>query len=97
MTLSAALQKGIRVSVAQVNPTTFIVSGSREELQTIIEKLPKPALSPFSALADALRGQAHERVMIRARSSYSGRAILPSISDEEAMQEADVQRSRRTR
>jgi hypothetical protein len=97
VTLSSELKRGIQVSVAQVNATTFIVSGSRDELHKIMEGLPKPATSPFAALAEAFRGRAHERASARLRPSYSGSPDLPSIADDEALANASLQRSRRPR
>lgn len=97
VTLSAGLQQGVRVTVAQVSETVFVVGSSREELTALLERLPKRGESPFAMLAETLRGRPHEVTGERTRPQYSGLPIVPERSDDEVMRGADLRRTTRIR
>jgi len=98
VTLSSDLRPGIRVNVARIDESTFVVSSRpAPEIQTILRTMPKRSTSPFAALSERLRGQAHDIPATRSRPAFTAAPIVPEISDEQALSGAIIRRSERTR
>jgi hypothetical protein len=101
VTIGGGLAQGVKVIVAEVDPQTYVVSARSEpEVRALAESLPRPAVSPFAALSESLKGRNHDIYNApspRPRGPFVGLSAVPEISDEDVLRGADVRRTRRTR
>jgi hypothetical protein len=101
VTIGGGLAQGVKVIVAEVDSQTYVVSARSEpEVRALAESLPRPAVSPFAALSDSLKGRKHDIYGAgspRPRGPYVGPSAVPEVSDEDVLRGADVRRTRRMR
>jgi hypothetical protein len=93
-----AFRKGAQVRVATLDAQTVLVSArSATEVEALIQRIPGERPSRFAALSTAFQGRSNEIVKDRRRRGYSSESTVPSISDEQALRQASLQRTTRRR
>ena len=84
--------------VAQVRPGIYIVSPLPEaEVRQIVEQMPKPAESQYSALVLELADRKHSSVQTRRRHDFSGIVEEPAVPTDAVVARAQLQEPSRPR
>jgi hypothetical protein len=92
----AGLEQGTNVRVAQVRPGVYLVSPlPLREFEQIVEQMPQPAPSPFSALIAEFGARVRTAAPKRSRHGFTGIVEMPTEEEEAVLARASLQNPRR--